>query len=102
MVFAVCISGSTSRLIYVILQVQIQSQTRYSELDTRDWRSKSSQFSSPADDRSWDALRENREFGGRQEQLSSQFARTQISPTQGVILNLVPFVLFPEYIQHLL
>ncbi|CAN4113254.1 unnamed protein product [Withania somnifera] len=63
--------------------VQVQSQTRYSEPDTRDWHSKSSQFSTPSDDRSWDALRENREFGGRQEQLSSQFARTQISPSRG-------------------
>ncbi|MCD9639724.1 Eukaryotic translation initiation factor isoform 4G-1 [Datura stramonium] len=64
--------------------MQVQSQTRYSDPDTRDWRSKSSQFSSPAEDnRSWDALRETREFGGRQEQLSSQFARTQISPNRG-------------------
>ncbi|XP_009796935.1 eukaryotic translation initiation factor-like isoform X1 [Nicotiana sylvestris] len=63
--------------------VQVQSQTRYSEPDSRDWRSKSAQFAAPVDDRSWDALRENREFGGRQEQLSSQFARTQISPNRG-------------------
>lgn len=84
------------------LQLQVQSQTRYSEPDTRDWRSKSSPYSAPAEDRSWDALRENREFGGRQEQLSSQFARSQISPNRGVILNLLPFVLFPEYIQYLL
>ncbi|XP_019227346.1 PREDICTED: eukaryotic translation initiation factor isoform X2 [Nicotiana attenuata] len=61
----------------------VQSQTRYSEPDSRDWRSKSSQFAAPVDDRSWDALRENREFGGRQEQLSSQFARAQISPNRG-------------------
>lgn len=79
------------------MQVQVQSQTRYSEPDSRDWRSKSSQFSAPTEDRSWDALRENREFGGRQEQLNSQFARTQISPNLGVILNLLPCVLFPEH-----
>ncbi|XP_009597543.1 eukaryotic translation initiation factor isoform X2 [Nicotiana tomentosiformis] len=60
----------------------VQSQTRYSEPDSRDWRSKSAQFPAALDDRSWDALRENREFGGRQEQLSSQFARTQISPNR--------------------
>ncbi|KAJ8560794.1 hypothetical protein K7X08_022654 [Anisodus acutangulus] len=63
-------------------QVQ-SSQTRYSEPDTRDWHSKSSQFSAPVEDRSWNAPRENREFGGRQEQLSSQFGRTQISPNRG-------------------
>ncbi|KAL3331681.1 hypothetical protein AABB24_032341 [Solanum stoloniferum] len=72
--------GSRSR---ADTNVQVQSQTRYSEPDSRDWRSKSSQFSAPTEDRSWDALRENREFGGRQEQLNSQFGRTQISPNRG-------------------
>ncbi|XP_059292589.1 uncharacterized protein LOC132046061 isoform X2 [Lycium ferocissimum] len=64
-------------------EAQVQSQTRYSEPDTRDWHSRSSQFSAPVEERSWNAPRENRKFGGRQEQLTSQFARTQISPNRG-------------------
>ncbi|PHU08271.1 Eukaryotic translation initiation factor isoform 4G-1 [Capsicum chinense] len=66
--------------------VQVQSQGRYSEPDSRDWRNRSAQFSAPIEERSWEALRENREFGGqytRQEQLSSQFARAQVSANQG-------------------
>ncbi|XP_016484283.1 eukaryotic translation initiation factor isoform X1 [Nicotiana tabacum] len=75
--------------------VQVQSQGRYSEPDNRDWRNRSTQ-SAPIEERPWEALRENREFGGRfdsrqqeasqynrQEQLSSQFGRAQISANQG-------------------
>ncbi|OIT01540.1 PREDICTED: eukaryotic translation initiation factor-like isoform X1 [Nicotiana attenuata] len=75
--------------------VQVQSQGRYSEPDNRDWRNRSTQ-SAPIEERSWEALRENREFGGRfdsrqqeanqynrQEQLSSQFGRAHISANQG-------------------
>ncbi|KAJ8562168.1 hypothetical protein K7X08_011459 [Anisodus acutangulus] len=65
------------------INTQVQSQTRYSEPDARDWHSKSSQISAPVEDRSWNTPRENREFGGWQEQLSSQFGRTQISPNRG-------------------
>ncbi|KAK4727798.1 hypothetical protein R3W88_032715 [Solanum pinnatisectum] len=64
--------------------VQVQSQGRYSEPDNRDWRNRPAQFSGPIEERSWEALRENREFGGqyiRQEQ--SQFARAQVSANQG-------------------
>lgn len=64
--------------------VQVQSQGRYSEPDNRDWRNRPAQFSAPIEERSWEALRENREFGGqytRQEQ--SQFARAQVSANQG-------------------
>ncbi|KAK9697431.1 hypothetical protein RND81_08G037100 [Saponaria officinalis] len=72
-----------------------QPQNRYSEPDNRDWRSRSAaQISSPAavDERSWDTIRD-REFTGRydskgvdtnrQDQLSSQFGRTQISNQGG-------------------
>ncbi|KAK6774577.1 hypothetical protein RDI58_029816 [Solanum bulbocastanum] len=64
--------------------VQVQSQGRYSETDNRDWRNRPAQYSAPIEERSWEALRENREFGGqyiRQEQ--SQFARAQVSANQG-------------------
>ncbi|KAJ8421583.1 hypothetical protein Cgig2_013878 [Carnegiea gigantea] len=69
-----------------------QPQGRYSEPDNRDWRSRSAQISSPAEDKSWDSIRD-REFAGRfdsrgqepnrQDQISSQFARAQISSNQG-------------------
>ncbi|KAJ8528159.1 hypothetical protein K7X08_021851 [Anisodus acutangulus] len=65
---------------------QVQSQGHYSEPDNRDWRNRSAQLSAPVEDRSWEALRENREFGGQynlQEQLNSQFARAQVSANQG-------------------
>ncbi|KAL6555167.1 Eukaryotic translation initiation factor isoform 4G-1 [Orobanche gracilis] len=73
-----------------------QAQNRYSEPDNRDWRNRAVQFPAPAEERSWEAIRD-RDFGGRfdlsqqdvnqfnkQEQLNSQFARAQISSSQGV------------------
>ncbi|XP_057967608.1 eukaryotic translation initiation factor-like [Malania oleifera] len=73
-----------------------QSQSRYSEPDNRDWRVRSAQFPTSGEERSWEAIRENRDFAGRfdyrqsesnqfnrQDQLSSQFARTQISQVGG-------------------
>ncbi|KAL2454647.1 Eukaryotic translation initiation factor [Abeliophyllum distichum] len=75
--------------------LQNQGQSRYSEPDNRDWRNRSAQFPAPADERSWEVSRD-RDSGGRfdsrqqdinqynrQEQLSSQFARAQISSNQG-------------------
>ncbi|KAK7388393.1 hypothetical protein VNO78_23209 [Psophocarpus tetragonolobus] len=63
-----------------------QFQNRYSEPDTRDWRGRSGQLSGNADERSWDNLKENRDFGNtsqnRQDQLNSQFARAHISSNQ--------------------
>ncbi|KAL2482865.1 Eukaryotic translation initiation factor isoform 4G-1 [Forsythia ovata] len=72
-----------------------QAQGRYSETDNRDWRNRSAQSPVPAEERSWEAIRD-RDFGGRfdsrqqdanqynrQEQLSLQFARSQISSNQG-------------------
>ncbi|KAJ4845824.1 Eukaryotic translation initiation factor isoform 4G-1 [Turnera subulata] len=77
---------------------QNQSQSRYSEPDNRDWRGRSAQFSTSGEERSWDSLRENRDFGGRYDsrqseanqfnrqdqlnQLNSQFSRAQISSNQ--------------------
>ncbi|XP_062078448.1 eukaryotic translation initiation factor [Humulus lupulus] len=64
-------------------------QGRYSEPDNRDWRGRSAPFPPSGEERSWEALKENREFGnrsdsrqqdanqfGRQDQSSSQFARS--------------------------
>ncbi|XP_074280838.1 eukaryotic translation initiation factor-like [Silene latifolia] len=69
-----------------------QPQNRYSEPDNRDWRSRTAPISSPADERSWDTIRD-REIAGRydskgvdnnrQGQLSSQFGRAQISNQGG-------------------
>uniref|UniRef100_A0A5B7ABL3 MI domain-containing protein n=1 Tax=Davidia involucrata TaxID=16924 RepID=A0A5B7ABL3_DAVIN len=76
--------------------LQNQSQNRYSEPDNRDWRGRSAQFPTSGEERSWETIRENREFGGRfdskqdtiqynrQDQLNSQFARVQISSNQGI------------------
>ncbi|KAK6156627.1 hypothetical protein DH2020_010875 [Rehmannia glutinosa] len=71
----------------------LQAQTRYSEPDNRDWRNRSAQFPAPAEERSWEAIRD-RDFAGRfdnrqqdvnqynkQEQFSSQFGRAS---NQGV------------------
>ncbi|CAJ1944857.1 unnamed protein product [Sphenostylis stenocarpa] len=61
-----------------------QFQNRYSEPDNRDWRGRSGQLSGNADERSWDNLKESREFGNnRPEQLNSQFSKAQISSNQG-------------------
>ncbi|GFS34854.1 MIF4G domain-containing protein [Actinidia rufa] len=73
---------------------QIQSQSRYSEPDNRNWRGQSAQFPTSGEERSWETPRENREFGGRfdfrsqetsqynrQDQLNLQFSR---APNQGV------------------
>lgn len=62
-----------------------QPPSRYSEPDERDWRGRSAPPPAADDQgRSRDAIRGTREFGSqqepnRQDQLSSQFARTQIS-----------------------
>ncbi|KAG5244467.1 eukaryotic translation initiation factor [Salix suchowensis] len=58
-----------------------QSQSRYSEPDKRDWRGRSGTF---GEERSWEAIRENKEFSNQQDQLNSQFARAQITANQGV------------------
>ncbi|KAK4257567.1 hypothetical protein QN277_007138 [Acacia crassicarpa] len=73
-----------------------QLQNRYSEPDNRDWRGRSGQLPASTEDKSWENLRENREFGNRfdsrnqdsnqfnrQDQLNSQFARAHISSNQG-------------------
>ncbi|CAK7338166.1 unnamed protein product [Dovyalis caffra] len=65
-----------------------QSQSRYSEPDNRDWRGRSAQFSPSGEERSWDSIRENRDFGGRydsrqQEGNQSNRQDQQISSNQG-------------------
>ncbi|KAK9279637.1 hypothetical protein L1049_013316 [Liquidambar formosana] len=72
--------------------LQPQSQSRYSEPDNRDWRGR---LPPSGEERSWEAIRDNKDFSGRfdsrqqesnnrQDQLNSQFARAQISSNQGV------------------
>ncbi|GFP82725.1 eukaryotic translation initiation factor isoform 4g-1 [Phtheirospermum japonicum] len=61
-----------------------QSQNRYSEPDNRDWRNRSSQLPAPAEERSWEGIRD-RDFGGRfdpRQQDVNQFNK-QISSNQG-------------------
>ncbi|KAL0286164.1 UNVERIFIED_CONTAM: Eukaryotic translation initiation factor isoform 4G-1 [Sesamum calycinum] len=78
-----------------------QAQSRYSELDNRDWRNRSPQLPAPVEERSWDAKRD-RDFGGRfdprqqdanqynkQDQINSQFTRAQISSNQGPAPTLI-------------
>ncbi|CAN1223676.1 Eukaryotic translation initiation factor isoform 4G-1 [Linum grandiflorum] len=62
-----------------------QPQTRYSEPDSRDWRTRSTPVSSPApvDERSWNSIKErDGNHFNRQDQLNSQFSRAQISSNQ--------------------
>ncbi|XP_010929170.1 eukaryotic translation initiation factor [Elaeis guineensis] len=74
--------------------LQSQSHIRYSEPDNRDWRGRSGQLSSVGEERSWDAIRDNKESYGsnrrqpeqlsRQDQLSSEFSSgVQVSSSQG-------------------
>ena len=65
--------------------MQTQPQSRYSEPDSRDWRGRSPQV----EEKSWETLKsESRQQEAnqynRQDQLSSQFGRAQISSNQGV------------------
>ncbi|XP_030535550.1 eukaryotic translation initiation factor-like [Rhodamnia argentea] len=73
-----------------------QLHNRFSEPDNRDWRGRNPQVPAAVEERSWENIRENREFGGRSdtrkqqlnqfnhlEQLDSQFTRAQISSNQG-------------------
>lgn len=67
--------------------MQSQSQSRYSEPDNRDWRSRSP---ASGEEKSWEANRENKdllrmpELSAREDQLNSQFGSAQISANQGV------------------
>ncbi|CAK9172065.1 unnamed protein product [Ilex paraguariensis] len=72
--------------------LQNQSQSRYSELDNRDWRDRTAQFPTSIEERPAETFWDNRESGdrfdsrqqeayqyNRQDQLNLQFARAQIS-----------------------
>ncbi|XP_058186080.1 eukaryotic translation initiation factor-like isoform X2 [Rhododendron vialii] len=66
--------------------LQNQSPISYSEPDSRDWRGRSAPVPTSGEERSWETIRENREFRGQfnhQDQLNLQFARAQISSNQG-------------------
>jgi len=70
-----------------IVQLPQQLQNRYSEPDNRDWRGRSGQPPASPDERSWENLRDNSSQGNHQDHLNLQFARTQISSTQGVSIG---------------
>ncbi|CAL9244015.1 unnamed protein product [Arabidopsis halleri] len=70
--------------------VPVQSASRFSEPDSRDWRSRSTQPPPSGEERSWDNLREARDSRyveasqyNRQDQPNSQFSRANISSNQG-------------------
>ncbi|XP_010539464.1 PREDICTED: eukaryotic translation initiation factor-like isoform X1 [Tarenaya hassleriana] len=70
--------------------VAVQAPSRFSETDNRDWHSRTAQLPPTGGERSWETLREARDsrFGesnqfNRQDQLSSQFSRAQVSSSQG-------------------
>ncbi|KAL1563521.1 Eukaryotic translation initiation factor isoform 4G-1 [Salvia divinorum] len=73
-----------------------QLQSRFSELDNRDWRNRSTQLPAPAEERSWESVRD-RDLGGRWQQDANQyykqdqtqFSRSQISSNQGVSQTLI-------------
>ncbi|KAL6967728.1 hypothetical protein U1Q18_033538 [Sarracenia purpurea var. burkii] len=92
------IFGDDKNCGHVDRNTPIQLLSRYFEPDNRDWRGQSAQFPTSGEERSWETIRENKVFGGqlnsrpqetlqynRQGQLNSQFARTQVSSSQGVI-----------------
>ncbi|XP_039132080.1 eukaryotic translation initiation factor-like isoform X1 [Dioscorea cayenensis subsp. rotundata] len=65
--------------------LQNQSQSRYSELDNRDWRSRPTSSQLVSEERSWEAIRDNKESGSsmsRQDQWTSH--KDQTSSSQGV------------------
>lgn len=81
-----------------LFQVPSQAERRFSEPDNREWRGRPAQLPASADERSWENIRENRDFNSRfdsreqdgnqfsqQDQLSSQFSSAQISSNQMVI-----------------
>ncbi|KAA8521712.1 hypothetical protein F0562_012385 [Nyssa sinensis] len=87
--------------------LQSQSQSRYSEPDNRDWRGRTAQLPAFGEERSWEALRENKDFSVRsesrpqeanlrQDQLNSQFARAQISSNQGTQVGAAPALVKAE------
>ncbi|XP_077217320.1 eukaryotic translation initiation factor-like [Tasmannia lanceolata] len=68
--------------------LQGQSQSRYSEPDNRDWRGRSGPLPTSGEERSWETIRENKEYTNPRQheanQLSSQISsKVQISSTQG-------------------
>lgn len=81
-------------------QAPNQMHNRFSEPDNRDWRGRNPQVPAAVEERSWENIRENREFGSRSdsrqqqlnqfnhsEQLNSQFTRAQISSNQVALVS---------------
>lgn len=78
------------------VNIQAQSHIRYAEPDTRDWRGRSPLPAPAPEERSWETLRESREYGApmskqqesgyqfaRHEQLNSQFSKVHVSSASG-------------------
>ncbi|GAB2219195.1 hypothetical protein Droror1_Dr00006826 [Drosera rotundifolia] len=71
--------------------VSVQSPNRYSEPDTRDWRDRSGKAPTSTEERSWDSLRENRDFG-QASQISKLSSSNQVGlPTPALIKAEVPW-----------
>ncbi|XP_074561531.1 eukaryotic translation initiation factor-like [Curcuma longa] len=76
-----------------------QTQNRYFEQDSRDWRGRSAQSSASADERSWSTIRDNKESNIsssgyqdiRQSQFSSNTQGFQGGPTPALIKAEVPW-----------
>ncbi|TKW40253.1 hypothetical protein SEVIR_1G233800v4 [Setaria viridis] len=71
--------------------VQTQSQNRYTEKDTRDWRSRSETLPVVGEEKSWDKIREAKESrvsSGKQEQFA---AKAQTRPTPALVKAEVPW-----------
>ncbi|KAL6984927.1 hypothetical protein U1Q18_018308 [Sarracenia purpurea var. burkii] len=96
---------------HVESSLQVQPLNRYSEPDNRDWRGRSAQFPISGDEKPWETIKENRDSGGwfdskqqeaiqhnRQDQLSSQSGRAQISSNQGKPSRLTFIVDHPSLI----
>lgn len=78
------------------INIQAQSHIRYAEPDTRDWRGRSPLPAPASEERSWETLRDSREYGvpmskqqesghqfSRQEQANSQFSKLHVSSASG-------------------
>lgn len=102
---------SLSHLMYEnLLQPLNSPQSRYAEPDNRDWRGRSAQFPASGEERSWESLRESREFGNRtdsrqqepnqfnrQDQPNSHFAKAS---NEGVMY--IPVILFYNFFELLM
>lgn len=71
-----------NKQIVLIFQPPNQFQNRYSEPDDRDWRGRSGQLP-PAEEKSWDNIRDNREFGNRYDSRQQDASQINRQDQQG-------------------